>query len=78
MTMQSKNQIIESINQLPINEKLLILEAVLKSIRKGKSSENETDTKPEILELAGSINENEATEWQRAITKGRQIDVNEW
>jgi len=76
--MQSKNQIIESINQLPINEKLLILEAVLKSIRKGKSSENETDTKPEILELAGSINENEATEWQRAITKGRQIDVNEW
>ena len=78
MTMQSKNQIIQSINQLPINEKLLILETVLKSIRKGKSNKNETDTKPEILELAGSINENEATEWQTAITKGRQIDVNEW
>jgi len=55
--MPSKSQIIESINQLPINEKLLIVEAVLKSIRKGKSNENETDSKPEILELAGSINE---------------------
>jgi len=78
MPMKSKSQIIESINQLPINEKLLIVEAVLKSIRKSKSNENETDTKLEILELVGKINENKATEWQYAITKGRQIDVNDW
>jgi len=78
MPMKSKSQIIESINQLPINEKLLIVEAVLKSIRKSKSNENETDTKLEILELVGKINENKATEWQYAITEGRQIDVNDW
>lgn len=78
MTMQSKKQILNSINQLPTNDKLLIVEAILKSIREKDAKENQTNTKLEILELAGSITESEATEWQNAIDEGRQIDINEW
>jgi len=75
MTMSSKNQIINSINKLSVNEKLLIVEAILKSIREKDTNEKQHNRKPEILELAGSITENEATEWQNAINDGRQIDL---
>jgi len=78
MAIQSKNQIINSIEQLSVNEKLIIVEAILKSIRENNTSENQADSKPGILELAGNITNNEATEWQNAISDGRKIDLNEW
>jgi len=52
MTMSSKNQIINSINKLPINDKLLIVETILKSIRENGTNEKQHNGKPEILELA--------------------------
>jgi len=76
--MQSTNQIINSVNELPTNDKLLIVEAILKSIRENDAKEKQTDATPKILELAGNITESEANEWQNAIDEGRQIDVNEW
>jgi len=78
MAIQSKNQIINSIEQLSVNEKLIIVEAILKSIRENNTSENQADSKPGILELAGNITNKEATEWQNAINDGRKIDLNEW
>ena len=76
--MTANKKIINSISQLPVNDKLLIVEAILKSIRESGANEKHAKTNPKILELAGNITENETTEWQNAISEGRKIDVNEW
>lgn len=75
--MQTISQIMDNIKLLPINEKLLIAEAILKSIRENNITQNQIHTKPKILELAGSLSEKEATEWQNAINEGRQINLTE-
>jgi len=73
--MQSKNQIIDSVNELSTNDKLLIVETILKSIREDIVKENQFGVKPKILELAGSITKDEANEWQFTLKTLTKIEA---
>ena len=73
--MVSKNELINLINECHLSDRLEIVEAVLKHIRKEKKAlRNGLD----ILEFAGIIDDTEAKIFESAVLESRKIDKNEW
>lgn len=73
MTISNK-ELIELVNKREINERLEIVEAVLKNIRE----EENTKDSPNILDFVGIFEEKEAAIFEEAVNESRKIDVNEW
>lgn len=74
MTINSK-ELIELVNQQAVEERLKIVEAVLKNIREEKK---EATNPQNILAFAGIFKEEEALLFEEAVTESRKIDANEW
>lgn len=77
--MVSSDEVVKLVESFSLTERLLIVEEILKSIRKEKLEvERVEDARPGILALAGIISDNEAESWHEAIDEARKIDVHEW
>jgi len=76
--MVSSHEIIRLVEELSLTERLLIVEEILKNIRKEKLEIAPVVPTTGILSLAGIMDEEEASEWYEAIGEARQIDQNEW
>lgn len=83
--MKTSNEIITHlVKNFSIHERLLIIEEILRSILEERVTPSEqlpelgkTD-EPEILSLAGILDEEEADEMNSAIEESRKIDRHEW
>jgi hypothetical protein len=83
LAMVSTNELISLINKYSLTERLKIIEEVLRGIREEKvgipnQDEGDSDAPPKILELAGIMTEEEASEYMVAIEESRKIDKDEW
>lgn len=81
--MLSSSDIINVVRGFSVQERLMIVEAILRNIReenKNSDNTNALDSKEEsdILGFAGIIDEEEATIFQEAIKESRNIDKDEW
>jgi len=81
--MVSTNELIKLINTFSLSERLKIVEEVLRGIREEKivipnDKEGESNEPPKILELAGVMTDEEASEYDKAVEESRKIDENEW
>ena len=79
--MVSTNELITLINKFSLTERLKIVEEVLRGIREEKvviPKENGENKEPKILELAGIMNEEDASEYEKAVEESRKIDKDEW
>lgn len=82
--MMSSNEVIRLISRFSLIERLMIVEEILRTIRKEnmeqkglKNSESE-NAGPAILGLAGVIDEEEAKVLTSAVEESRKIDQDEW
>lgn len=76
--MVSSHEIIRLVEELSLTERLLIVEEILKNIRKEKLETTPVIPPTGILSLAGIMDESEAEKWYQAVGEARQIDQNEW
>ncbi len=79
--MVSTNELITLINKFSLTERLKIVEEVLRGIREEKvviPKNSEENKYPKILELAGIMNEEDASEYEKAVVESRKIDKDEW
>ena len=81
--MLSSSDVINVVRGFSVQERLMIVEAILRNIReenKNSDNTNTLDSKEEsdILGFAGIIDEEEATIFQEAIKESRNIDKDEW
>jgi len=81
--MVSTNELIKLINTFSLSERLKIVEEVLRGIREEKivipnDKEGKSNEPPKILELAGVMTDEEASEYEAAVEESRKIDKNEW
>ncbi len=76
--MVSSHEVIKLVEEFSLTERLLIVEEILKNIRKEKLETTPTTPTKGILSLAGIMDEDEAVEWYHAVGEARQIDQNEW
>jgi hypothetical protein len=80
----SSNEVIKLINGFGLIERLMIVEEILRTIRKENvaptNQEHASDKKsgPPILGLAGVIDEAEASVLTSAIEESRKIDHDGW
>lgn len=74
----SRNDVIYSIKNLPINDRLLIVEEILKSIREDNAPSIPSYNGKNLLDFAGIITEKEAVKMEKAVEECRKIDVDEW
>ncbi len=68
--MVSTNELITLINKFSLTERLKIVEEVLRGIREEKvviPKDGEENKQPKILELAGIMNEGDASEYEKAV-----------
>lgn len=66
----SNKELIELVNKRAINERLQIVEAVLKNIRE----EEKTKDIPNILDFAGIFEDKEAAIFEETINESRKIE----
>ena len=77
-----RNDILTIIKSFPIDERLFLIEDILKSVREdhitSTSEKSEMYSGENLVELSGIVNEDEAKNYEEAISESRKVDINEW
>ena len=73
-----KNDILELINTFSVSERLELVAEIIKAIREEEGEKEPESGTPQILELAGILNEEEAGEMEEAVQESRKVDLDGW
>lgn len=73
-----KHDILELISTFTVPERLQLIEEIIKGIREEESLKEVESETPQILELAGILDEKEAQEMEEAVQESRKIDLDNW
>ena len=71
--------ILKMVNEYPVSDRLILIEEILKSIRKESDQVEETKTpESDLSEFIGIIDDEEAASMKLAVEDSRKIDLDGW
>ncbi|MGB5941908.1 MAG: hypothetical protein WBG71_03435 [Leeuwenhoekiella sp.] len=81
--MATTEELIKEINGFSLDQRLKIIEEILRSIRNEKGTSQEEPQKvvkksSDILDLPGMLSKEEAAIYKEAVKESRKIDHDEW